>query len=311
MTQAAQEQPGGFATKEEVNQGNAGTWRKFRKNFQKNQIFYGIFFVVIVAVIGGAIFRTQPDWGDKDNLFSYLTNFATEGLGVLVTIFVVNEFQKRRDREQLKKELLADIRFGTNTDAVRAINRMRLYDEELGWYSGENSLLAGANLWRANLQGANLRYANLQGAYLKAANLEGANLRVANLQNTNLSTANLKNAKLWRANLKNAKLWRASLQGANLVQTNMQGSNLSDPKHGDARFSHETVLPNAKFTKRNFEGKAQYNIYYDPEKLEGWQQMKCYTEPDHPNYWNPCVELAEHSRNGRPWYCDEAEEATN
>lgn len=362
-------EPRGYVTKDEAQNANAEMWRKFRKDFQQKPITYGAILVLIALAILVLIFRYDPQWAaPNNNLVSFLTNTATEVLGVIFTIFVVNEFQKRRDLEQLKKELLADVKYGTNGDAIRAINRIRLYDEEYGWYSGQNGLLVkqdlrhsnleNANLHDANLEGAHLRGINLEGADLRRANMEGADLTVANLERGDLRGANLRMASMWRVNLKEAKLEKvnlggvhlnqANLQGADLMQANLQGAdldatNLQGAHLGGANLQGRTLiranlqdanlfgsnLQGANLIQANLQGadlreanlqgafldnakfSAKTNLpdrrFYNLEKTE--EQMLIYTDPAHPNFWDPCSELAR-SPLGSPWYCDDAHELT-
>ncbi|MCB9461531.1 MAG: pentapeptide repeat-containing protein [Anaerolineaceae bacterium] len=351
MVQATQE-PRGYST-QEANEANRQTWEAFKRRFNEQPITYGVIFVLMGVLIGAFLFAYSPEW-EADNLFSYLTNFATEGLSVLITIFVLDRFQAKRAQEQLRKELLADIKYGHNSDAIRAINRLRIYDEDHGWYSGKDSLLIGAELDKTNLAGAVLGRANLTQANLEDADLEGARMREAILVNTNmqgaklsnvglaysnLTEANLTQAKLHKSNLQKANLeratlyladlrrvdlteadlnraglFRANLKDANLVCANLECANLgaSILEGADlfctnlrgaillgAKFSSDTVLPDAQYVGRDLEGIPVFDKYYDPEL--GPEQMQRYTDPTHPDFWDPCVELEE-----KPWYCADA-----
>lgn len=306
MAQTTQE-PRGFATKQEASQANDDVWRKFRADFQSKPITYGVILVLFGLIVGALLFRYQPDWGEENNnLFSFLTNFATEGLGVLVTIFVVDRFQAHRQREQLKKELLADVKYGTNVDAVRAINLMRLYDEDYGWFSSENSLLtnvnlSGANMQQAKLDGANLQRvmmvsANLQEANLVGANLEKAKLPAVNLQHANLMGANLQEASLWDVNLQNAKLVRANLQLAYLVEANLQDADLSGANLHLAEL-REAILTRTNLVEANTQAASFDEVVFSAETIlpdgsnydpaKGPEQMDRFTDPNHPDFWQP------------------------
>ncbi|MCA9891078.1 MAG: pentapeptide repeat-containing protein, partial [Anaerolineae bacterium] len=96
------------------------------------------------------------------------------------------------------------------------------------------------------------------------ADLLGADLTMANLFQADMAYANLGNATLINSNLRDV-----CLEGANLCGANLEG----------ALFSSKTCLPD---TPANMtDGIA----YYDPAK--GIVQMERYTNPDHPDFWQP------------------------
>ncbi|MAU08570.1 MAG: hypothetical protein CL607_02020 [Anaerolineaceae bacterium] len=264
MAQATHE-PRGYST-QEANDANKQTWQAFKRKFNEQPMTYGVIFVLIGVLIGGFVFAYSPDW-EADNLFSYLTNFGTEALSVLITIFVLDRFQARRAEEQLKKELLADIKYGHNSDAIRAVNRLRLYDVECGWYSSRSSLLARsdlrkANLEKANLTEANLEFCNLFGANLKQvdffeANLQGADLRKSDLEGSKLWEANLEFSRFMNANLANAVLERANLRGADFSRASLVGANFDEADLRETCFKDADLsrarLPKANLCKVNME----------------------------------------------------------
>ncbi len=93
--------------------------------------------------------------------------------------------------DALKQRLVQEAGSGDNAMALRAINEL----QERGWLAGENGLLVGAELVRANLAMADLYRANLARADLWIANLAGADLSGANLFESHLRGANLERAK--------------------------------------------------------------------------------------------------------------------
>ncbi|MCA9885925.1 MAG: pentapeptide repeat-containing protein [Anaerolineae bacterium] len=202
---------------------------------------------------------------------------------------------------------------------------MRMYDDDRGWYSGEGNLLVEENLAGANLAGVDLRTANINGTCLFQSNLartmfyraslEGADLWGANLNEADLGRASLKGADLRGANLTEANLGSANLEAADLRWANLQGTNLRYANLVDAnlwgtnlqgadlwrtRYSERTALPNSQVVGTDDEAKPVYDKYYNTEL--GPEQMQRYTDPTHPDFWDPCVELEE-----KPWYCADAE----
>jgi uncharacterized protein YjbI with pentapeptide repeats len=133
--------------------------------------------------------------------------------------------------------------------------------------------LSGANLSRTDLSGALLYGINLSGVDLSGTNLNEAVLRGANLSGTNLNRTVLSGADLQEANLRGANLNRTDLSGADLSGADLQEADLSG---ADLRFAlliaiifnKDTILPdNSKWT---------------PET-----DLTCFTDPNHPDFWQP------------------------
>ena len=116
---------------------------------------------------------------------------------------------KQREIDRLTKQ----IREGSNTDALKAVDELR----ERGW-------LTDGSLQNADLVGANLYDSDLSFAELEFADLTNANLVKAYAPSANLADAKLANANLTMADLFNAKLDRTVLAGANLVGTDLNST---------------------------------------------------------------------------------------
>lgn len=191
-----------------------------------------------------------------------------------------------------------------------------LFDTNLSGANLRKANLTGANLFRTNLSNAlleestlsnaNLTSANLNGASLTSAKLDRADLFNANLSkvhmfNTNLTyvslgRANLSNADLLSANLDGADLAFANLSGANLGRANMSGadliyanlsgtflveSNLVDADLSYVTLNEKTVLPDAQILDKSPDT-PRYDKYWTPET-----DMTRYTDPNHPDFWQP------------------------
>jgi len=311
-------------TQAELRRERAAMWKSFNDQVKEQPILYGVIFVLIGLLVGGLLFHYEPEW-EANNLFSFLTNFATEALGVLVTVAVVNAWQDRRAQERLKRELLADIKYGTNADARRAIRRAH----EWRWLEKNESILAGKDLRRAELQESTFRCVNLHKADLRNADLSNARfdrgsdlskiqassaifasaiLHEINLQNAQLFAADLSSTGLRGTDLKGAylafaDLSKSNLSSADLRYTVLMGANLRNADLWNAQLSEDTVLPDAERTEMHFGRQMadrEFTSYYDPAK--GPKQLERFTNPDHPEFWDPCKEL---KGGNRPGYCKE------
>ena len=103
--------------------------------------------------------------------------------------------------------------------------------------------------------------------------LENTRLWNANLESAILWGSNFEGAILWGANLAGANLWDANLADTNLREVNLQGADLWDANLAgaileDTDFNTMTILPDA--------------THWEPET-----DMTRYTDPDHPDFWQP------------------------
>jgi uncharacterized protein YjbI with pentapeptide repeats len=141
-------------------------------------------------------------------------------------------------------------------------------------------VLTGARLSNSNLEGINLVEVSLDGASLHHATLQDVNLDGADLQGADFFRANLVSANLYHANLE-----RANLDAAHLEEANLAGANLRDVTWFDYTiFNEGTLLPDG--------------TNWTPD-ADIWR----FQNPDHPDFWDPCVELGE-----LPWYCEDSDE---
>jgi len=311
-------------TMDDIRKENEAMYRKILKDLRNEPVKYGTILALTGLVFGAILFHHEPDW-QANNLFSFLTNFGTEVIGIIVTVFIVNAWQDRRAQERLKRELLADIKYGTNADARRAIRRAH----EWRWLEKNESILAGKDLRRAELQESTFRCVNLHKADLRNADLSNARfdrgsdlskiqassaifasaiLHEINLQNAQLFAADLSSTGLRGTDLKGAylafaDLSKSNLSSADLRYTVLMGANLRNADLWNAQLSEDTVLPDAERTEMHFGRQMadrEFTSYYDPAK--GPKQLERFTNPDHPEFWDPCKEL---KGGNRPGYCKE------
>lgn len=247
----------------------------------------------------------------------FIDGFWPEGLGIVITVTLIESFNRNRAKRQLQDQLVREAGGRANDRAVAAIDHMR----EMGW----THLLKRVDFRNANLRGADLSELDLSGLDFEGAQLERANLNYSDMRGANLSRGNFQHAALWgtdlqkarieRADLRHAELWRTNLKDANLPNTDLRhahlkdailentyfrsanlegadlsftrlrgtifmGANLRDAKLM-ARFDAATVLPDAKWI-----GKPQreliFDKYWTPET-----DMSRYTDPAHPDFWQP------------------------
>lgn len=156
--------------------------------------------------------------------------------------------------------------------------------------------LRDANLQRARLEGINLQQAklgktNLQQADLSETNLQQADLRYSNLQQAWLNRSDLQEAKLWGANLQQAGLNSADLQGAKLLHANLQQTALimTNLQQADLRGANlQEAILETEFSGTIY--KAQFDettILPDGSRWTPETDMRRFTDPSHPDFWQP------------------------
>jgi hypothetical protein len=158
----------------------------------------------------------------SDFLGDFYANIAVDCLSVAFAILVIDRLSERRAEQELKAQLIREMRSSDNGIALRAVEEFRARG---GLTDGS---LEAAHLKGANLQSVNLRGANMKKAYLEGANLQRAELRDASLQEASLWSADLQGAKLWDTNLQAAFLQDTNLRGAFLEGANLQEADLVD-----------------------------------------------------------------------------------
>jgi hypothetical protein len=218
-----------------------------QKPFYKKYLTYypilsRLAFVIVVLWLG-AIFLGSDNTILKGNALAYWTNIATEILGVLVTIVVINHIIVTREQEKLQKRLIRQAGSPSQTIATEAIAQLR----EEGWLTGEKGLLQGASLRGTNLSGADLTGANLRGAKLYQANLSSAILEYADLRETDLRDTDLSHARLYKVNCEGASLENADFTEAVVWEANFKRTNLKEANLTRASF------PVTDFTGANME----------------------------------------------------------
>lgn len=212
----------------------------------------------------------------------YSLNIHTEVIGValsvLITVFVIDALNRRRDeerREQESKErLLREVRSPNNLTARNAIHELR----DKGWLTGEGGLLRGKNLDCVNWQNTTLTGANLEGAEMWDADMSGEEsaLEEVNFRSANLTAASFidawvgpaifENANLQNADLRNTFLAFATFKGANLVGADLRGAMKALPATENSPMSKNMILP-------------------DGSKWTPETDIGIYTDPDHPDFW--------------------------
>lgn len=218
-------------------------WQEIRKIQRDYRPFYVLLGAVVLVTLITVALR---EIANNDENFDL--NLATEIVGILITVGVIEWFNQRRDENRLKRQLVMDAGSLSNEKALDAIHQLR----RNGWLEGDNGLLKGADLNDANLQGVNLAGANMQQVTLWSANL----------QNAALWSANLQNATLIGANLHNGALWGANLQGTDLGYVNLEGVGLAD-----AQFDEATILPDGS----HWTPDTDLTRFTDPAHLQFWK----------------------------------------
>ena len=284
---------------------------EIRRIHRTHRLFYELLGGAILLLIGVAI---GAHFFERDNGNDYHMNLATEALGIVATIFIINRWYAHRDMQRATSEkkdnLIQQASSQYNDVALRSIEQIRTH----GWLNPDDGILAGKNLSGANLADADLEAANLRGSNFHKAILSGANLFVAdlrgailyraNLIGANLLNAYLQDADLEAAELKDAYMWKAQLQGAILSGGQLQMADLREAELEFANLEgsilHETSLSKANLQNANLayadlrganlsganieQASLDSATLPDGTKFTDAMDLKRFTDPFHPEF---------------------------
>jgi uncharacterized protein YjbI with pentapeptide repeats len=178
--------------------------------------------------------------------------------------------------------------------------------------------LENARMWSVNFSFSDMRGSNLSGAQLNSSNLDGVIFDDANFTNSDLTmchsrgrqqvqgsisprNASFENAVFNNTNLTSCGLGGANLKGANFIKANLKHTTFANSDLRSSVFSHVTLgmtnfkgsnLTYAKFDSvswrsRTYDGETRYTILPDGTKWNESTDIARFTDPDHPQYWNP------------------------
>lgn len=277
-------------TMQDRTQSEAAARQRFTEMFTRDGFIQAtVLLAIAIALIG--VFTNAEIKNFGGAFHEFYANISSELLSILITVLIIERFNARRQDKQELTRLKALLRSNEAVVTKIAVAELRargwLEDGSLHRAHLRNANLEGANLNQVNLLGAdlidanlsgaklsdtnmsraNLFIANLSGAHLSGANLSGAHLYEANLEGTTIMNANLAFANLNVANLTDAFLWQANLTCANLIGANLRGAYLIDANLSGAVLEDATLPNGTKWT---------------PET-----DMARFTDPNHPNFWNP------------------------
>jgi hypothetical protein len=176
--------------------------------------------LLALGLLIAALYFYPESWPLYNLVNTFYSNLSSELFGIALTVLLIDALYELRQAQQLKAQLIREMRSPDNGIALRAVEELRAY----GWLS--DGSMKGSDLHKANLVEADLHGANLDGCDLRNANLKNVSLREASLIGTNLLGANLQGALLRRANLSQTILSNANLSNAILVNANLVGSKL-------------------------------------------------------------------------------------
>jgi hypothetical protein len=273
----------------EEKQSANGVDPKILEMWRKDGWLFGIVGLLIGLALGIIILPAIAALENADDIRVFLNDLAPELIGILITVFVIDRLNRRRDErnaeEALKRQLVDDAASTSSEVAKNAVHQMR----RKGWLTGEGGLLKDADLGGAHLDGANLNGAHLDGASLRGADLHGANLNGAHLDGAYLFGANLDGAYLFGAHLEGAHLTGAHLEGAHLFRAQLDDANLTGAQLDGANLC-EANLQNAQFGIDDFGLKTTFNektILPDYTMWTPETDMTRFNDPNHPDFWKP------------------------
>ena len=184
----------------------------------------------------------------KKTFDDFYTNVGTELASIATTVLIIDRMHRLRDDENERDALILQMGSPDHSFAIEAVRILAAQN----WL--KNGALTNANLTHANLEGVNLHDVPLPGA--------------------RLALTNLRHAKLTRANLRHAYFKGADMQSVCLRGADLRGANLNDANLIDAHVDEATLLDSE-------------TILPDCTYWEEGTDISRYTNPQHPDFWQP------------------------
>lgn len=247
--------------------------------------------LAIVSGVGGYLQQHPEGFDLAAFVADFYANVSTELTSIAITVLIIDALNRRRERLQGERDqraqLIRELGSSVNEVAKHAAEELRargwLTDGSLQEADLRVANLEGAKLWKADLQGVNLqwaklKYVNLNGSILVGANLVQANLQAAKLGGADLRGANLFESRLYRVNFHGALLRDADLRGAHLEGARLDRADLRGASLDGAFLDDLTTLP-------------------DGSKWTAEADLRRFTDPAHPQYWQASEEPTTDSAN--------------
>ena len=245
--------------------------------------------ILIAIVILSLFYKHGRDVISKGDDFTL--NVHTEMLGVaisvLLTVFVIDTRNRRRDAERRQQDLidrlLREVRSPEGIIARHAFHELK----ERHLMYGDNSILRGANLMGARPGGIDLSGTKLDGANLSESDFSNSYFVDAILDDTNFFWSCLKNAVFQSASLRNANLQAANLTKVHLICANLEGAELMDARLDSVQlYTRMTCEISREREDGTFvlEDTGQL-ILPDGSRATPTTDISRFTNKNHPEFW--------------------------
>ena len=224
---------------------------RFKHSEPVRKLGFGLLILAALVTVIGSLDQhpgLDPLTFVKKTFDDFYTNVGTELASIAITVLIIDRLHHHHDDENEREALILQMGSPDHSFAIEAVR-----------------ILAAKN-W--------LKNGSLANAHLNHADLEGVNLQDVPLPNARLALTNLRHAKFTRADLHNAYLKGANLQSACFRGTDLRGANLNDANLIDAHFDAATQLDSE-------------TILPDCTYWEEGNDINRYTNPKHPNFWQP------------------------
>ncbi len=205
-------------------------WPRFINWWNGRRVGILLALLAISAAVLGQLYQRELT-GQSNPILDFYANISAELGSIAITVLIIDTLAQRRADNQLKAQLISELRSGDNGIAQRALTELR----ERGW--AMDGSLRHVYLIRANLKQAFFRDVDLTGAWFREANLRNTYWKRANLQDATLVGADLTGAR----RLSTAQLTKAYM---------LLGATLPNGQRYDGRFNLPKDIANGE--KRGF-----------------------------------------------------------
>lgn len=175
-------------------------WVTMKKAFQIIKNYLLLITVVFLSLV--ALYSIYEAIKSGESIYSLLLNLATELIGIIVTVVIIDRIYLGREENEQKKRLVREVKSRDNADALKALEALK----EKGWLEEKNLFtkkyfngtnLSKGDLWFVDFSESNFLGVNFDNCMLINTIFTNCTFSMTSFINSNLSASNFKGAQFF------------------------------------------------------------------------------------------------------------------
>lgn len=263
--------------------------------------------ILLLLALGLGIWgyiRLNGDFDMDTFVEDFYANISGELGSIGITVIVIDQLNRRREKKEQQRREIEDFKrlqrqYEVRLRHARNPTEMRSLLIEMDVLH----VLNGSDLAGLDLTGIKLGKPapgtildpvfpvswdkqpgriDLRKAKLDSTNFEGSSLTSVDLREVHALHTNLRDADLSFADLRNAFFGYANVSGTNLTKANLEAASFSYSTLSEAKLTNAN-LRDVDFHRTSLDGV----VLPDGSKLTEPEQIARFTDPNHPQFWQP------------------------